>query len=256
MGEVGKMDLFHPNAAPFFMKGGEHAVLLTHGFTGSAGHMHPLGDILNAKGFTVQGILLPGHGTNLEDMRQRCWQEWLDAELTAVEALKKEYRYVSVAGLSMGGDLSLIAASRYPLTACVSISAPMKTKARFGWAARIAALVKPVAEWTNGAVTRTDLIPEYNIGYTGMPVARVYDLRQLMKQARRGLGKITCPLLVIQSHADETISEDSAQIILDGAGTSVKKTLWLDGVPHVCTISTALDQIAEEMADFLKSAEK
>ena len=156
----------------------------------------------------------------------------------------------------MGGDLSLIAASRYPLTACVSISAPMKTKARFGWAARIAALVKPVAEWTNGAVTRTDLIPEYNIGYTGMPVARVYDLRQLMKQARRGLGKITCPLLVIQSHADETISEDSAQIILDGAGTSVKKMLWLDGVPHVCTISTALDQIAEEMADFLKSAEK
>lgn len=250
------MELFHPNAAPFFLKGGEHAVLLTHGFTGSAGHMHPLGEALNAQGFTVQGILLPGHGTSLEDMRQHNWREWLSAEITAVEALKKEYRYVSVAGLSMGGDLSLIAASRYPVSACVSISAPMKTKAPFGWAARIAALVKPVVEWKNGAVTRTDLIPEYNIGYTGMPVARVYDLRQLMKQARCGLGKITCPLLAIQSHADETISEDSAQIIFDEAGTPEKKILWLEDVPHVCTISSAMNQIAEEMVQFLKTAEK
>ena len=58
------MEYMHENVKPFFLPGDEHAVLLTHGFTGSAAHMRPLGDYLHAQGFTVRGILLPGHGTS------------------------------------------------------------------------------------------------------------------------------------------------------------------------------------------------
>ena len=65
------MDIHHENAWPFFLEGGEHAVLLTHGFTGTPAHMRPLGEYLHAQGFTVQGILLPGHGesTTIGDER-------------------------------------------------------------------------------------------------------------------------------------------------------------------------------------------
>ncbi|MBQ9197073.1 MAG: alpha/beta fold hydrolase [Clostridia bacterium] len=249
------MEYMHQNAAPFFLEGGENAVLLTHGFTGSAGHMRPLGDCLNQAGFTVQGILLPGHGTSLADMRKSTWQDWLQAELTAVRKLKEKYRTVTVAGLSMGGCLSLIAAEQAQPDACVTISAPMKTQQRFTWAAPIAALVMPEIMWKNGAVNeKRRLDPEYNIGYAGMPTARVVDLNHLMKQARKNLYSVTCPLLSVQSHGDETISADSADIIQREAGSSVKQMLWLEEVPHVCTISVEKDRIAQVMIGFLKDA--
>lgn len=250
------MNYMHENARPFLLPGGEHAVLLTHGFTGSAGHMRPLGDYLNAQGFTVRGILLPGHGTDLKDMHATGWREWLGAELTAVRELKEKYRYVSVAGLSMGGCLSLIAAEQTAVTACVTISAPMKTQQKFTWAAPIAALFMPEIMWKNGAVNeKTRLMPEYNIGYPGMPTARVADLNHLMKQARKNLYSVTCPLLSVQSHADETISADSAEIIQQGAASAVKRLVWVEDVPHVCTISREMEHIGREMADFLRKAE-
>ena len=62
------VDFSSPVCQPFFLEGGSHAVLLIHGFTGSAGHMRPLGEALHAQGFTVQGINLPGHATSMEDM--------------------------------------------------------------------------------------------------------------------------------------------------------------------------------------------
>lgn len=249
------MEYMHQNAAPFFLEGGEDAVLLTHGFTGSCGHMRPLGDYLNARGFTVRGILLPGHGTDLEDMRKSTWQDWLNAELTAVRELKEKYRTVTVAGLSMGGCLSLIAAEQMPVDACITLSAPMKTQQKFTWAAPVAALFMKNIMWQNGAANdQRWLDPEYNIGYPGMPTARIVDLNHLMKQARKNLYSVTCPLLSVQSHGDETISADSADIIQQGASSKVKEMLWVEAVPHVCTISWEKDHIGQAMVDFLRKA--
>ena len=249
------MEYLHENARPFFLEGGEDAVLLTHGFTGSCGHMRPIGDSLNAQGFTVQGILLPGHGTSLADMRKSTWHDWLDAELTAVRKLREKYRTVTVAGLSMGGCLSLIAAEQMPVDACVTYSAPMKTLQKFTWAAPIAALFVPQIMWQNGAVNdKRNLDPEYNIGYPGMPTARVADLNHLMNQARKNLYSITCPVLSVQSHGDETISADSADIIQRGVASQVQPLLWVEDVPHVCTISCEKDHIARVTAEFLRKA--
>lgn len=55
----------HPNAQPFLLEGGEDAVLLIHGFTGSPAHMRTVGEAINGAGFTAKGILLPGHGGRL-----------------------------------------------------------------------------------------------------------------------------------------------------------------------------------------------
>ena len=84
------MAYMHEYAKPFFFEGGEHAVLLTHGFTGTPATVRYLGERLRDAGFTVQGICLPGHGTKLEDMRPVRWQDYLNAELTAVRELKEK----------------------------------------------------------------------------------------------------------------------------------------------------------------------
>lgn len=250
------MDYMHPNAAPFFFEGGEHAVLMTHGFTGSCAHMRPLAKRLHEAGFTAQGILLPGHGTCVEDMRKADWQQWLKAELDTVHALKEKYRYVSVCGLSMGGDLSLIAAQQQEVTCCVPIAAPMKVKNRMMPLARFAAPFVPQMHWGSGSKKKdNNVLREYHIGYNGFATSTVEDLRKLMRMARKNLDAITCPLLAVQSRDDETISGDSADIIFDGVSSKVKEVLWLHDVPHVCTISKEMDTIADHMIAFLRAAE-
>ena len=73
--------------------------------------MLPLGKALAQCGFRVKGILLPGHGTNAEDMELRRWPEWLAAVQAGFDQLVSECGRVSVAGLSMGGTLALFGAN-------------------------------------------------------------------------------------------------------------------------------------------------
>lgn len=251
------MEYMHENARPFFLEGGEHAVLLTHGFTASAAHMLPLAERLHRAGFTVQGILLPGHGTSMADMKNSAWQDWLSAELQAVHKLKEKYKYVSVCGLSMGGVLSLIAAEQTDVTACVPISTPVKIRAPFISLAKPASLFVKQMRWGPGSAVHDDrLMMEYNIGYLGYPTEKAHDLHILMKQAYRNLYLVSCPTLIIQSHADRTVRSVSAQMIYDGVSSTEKEILWLENVPHVCTISTECDHIAEKMIAYLRRAEK
>ena len=112
MEHVVERDMTDPMAQPFFFPGGEHGVVLIHGFTGSSGHMRLLGEHLRGAGFTVRGINLPGHGTRLEDMARYTWKDWLQSAKLAVAQMQEQCRYVSVAGLSMGGVLTLLIAEQ------------------------------------------------------------------------------------------------------------------------------------------------
>ncbi len=246
------MEYMHEYAKPFFFEGGEHAVLLTHGFTGSPATMRYLGEHLRDAGFTVQGICLPGHGTRMEDMRKATWQDYLKAETDAVHDLKKRYHYVTLCGLSMGGDLSLIAAAQNDVTACISVSAPMKAQMPFTWAAGAAALFVPTMYWKKDSEAKQDdPMRDYKVGYPGFPTRSVVDLHHLMGMAKKSLPAITCPLLVVQSRTDHTISRDSADIILTHAGSKHKEMLWLDHAPHACTAHKACDEIAACAVSFL-----
>ena len=100
--------------------------------------MRLLGEHLHAVGFTVRGINLPGHGSRLEDMGKYTWKDWLQASKMAVAEMQEQCRYVSVAGLSMGGVLTLLVAEQMEITAAAPISAPWAYRTVFcpspGWA--------------------------------------------------------------------------------------------------------------------------
>ncbi|MDQ3108151.1 MAG: hypothetical protein M3Q68_10155, partial [Actinomycetota bacterium] len=63
-------------AEPFSASGGEHGVLVVHGFTGNPQSMRGLAQAFAAAGFTVELPLLPGHGTSVDDMLTTSWDDW------------------------------------------------------------------------------------------------------------------------------------------------------------------------------------
>jgi len=243
-----------PLARPFSFESGDHGVLLIHGFTGSPAHMLPLGESLRDAGFSVRGVLLPGHGTAPEDMRGVTWQDWLLCCRQAAREMQARYAYFSVAGLSMGGVLALLLAEEMAVTACISIAAPMKTLNRFRPLAPLAAPFYPtVHKRTNGAHPGVDA--RYDVGYVSFPTGSTHHLSVLMCRARQHLPLIRCPILVVQGRMDEAVTQDSPDIILSGVSSEKKAVLWLDRAPHVCTLSDEAGRIADAARAFLRDAE-
>lgn len=245
---------------PFFLDGAlhhgkKHGVLLLHGFTGTIAHMRLIGERLQAHGFTVMGVNLPGHATSMDDMAQCTWEDWLNAAKEAFLALKKQCGDVSVAGLSMGGCLSLLIGEQMQPTSIAPISAPMGTQLPL-WLATLTRPVFPTIWWKNRDGNPVPVVNEYDYGYPGFRNGCARHLDRLIKMARRNLHAITCPVLVVQSRADETIVPESADIILSGVSSERKRMLWLDDVPHVCTITHEADRIADALAAHFRESEK
>ena len=113
-------------AESFFFKGtNERAVLLLHGYTGAPSEMRLLGEYLNSKGFTVKCVLLPGHGTTPEDLNETTTDDWYaEAEHACCELLSSHSK-VMVAGLSMGGLLTIRIAAQLPIERAAILAAPI-----------------------------------------------------------------------------------------------------------------------------------
>ena len=238
---------------PFLFPGGPKGILLLHGFTGSVSHMRPLADLLTGMGYTVQGINLPGHATTEAGMARSGWKQWLDASRSALIELRKHCPVVTVAGLSMGGVISLLLAEEGLPDACVTLSAPMATQNKWIGLSRIVAPIKPRISWAPPEERKTLPYAAYDFGYSGFPTAKAADLNRLIHMARKNLSHVTCPVLAVQSRKDGTISPDSAEVILQGVSSVIKQKLMLADAPHVCTLSSELPDISNAM-DLLMSS--
>jgi carboxylesterase len=102
-----------PEHQPFLWRqdGTDGAALLVHGFPGTPADMLPVADVLHSAGWTVQGILLPGFGPQINMLVERHAVDWLRAVCEALSDLKRSYTNILLVGYSMGGALSLQAAA-------------------------------------------------------------------------------------------------------------------------------------------------
>lgn len=245
-------DFTSPYCQPFFLEGGPHAVLLIHGFTGSPGHMRPLGDALHRAGHTVQGLLLPGHGTTLAEMTQSGWRQWLGAAEEALAALRARYQTVSLAGLSMGGLISLRLAELHPVD-CLLLFAPALKF--FVWTNNLAPIAKYAIRevpWRHTARQQDPrFLSAYDIGYPGAPVSKVQDMMRLIRMTRPALASIRCPTLVVQSRYDESVHRSVPELIVGRIASQVKEILWLEESPHVCTLGADREKVFARSVAFL-----
>lgn len=107
---------------PFYWQAGQPAALLVHGFPGTPAEVRPLAQAFRRAGWSVQGMLLPGFGPQIETLPGRRCADWTDAVAEALAALKRRHHPVVLVGYSLGGALALQAAARAAPDALVLLS--------------------------------------------------------------------------------------------------------------------------------------
>ncbi len=228
---------FLKGAEPFFFPGGPVGCLLVHGFTGTPKEMRGLGEYLAGQGYTVLGIRLFGHATRPEDMTRARWQDWLADIEDGWHILSGMTKQIFACGLSMGGVLSLVLASRLPVSGVVAMSTPehMPADPRLR-ILKVLSLLQPYHAknkplWFDAAAYKE------HVSYPADPTRAYAELRDLLKVMRAQLPLVKAPTLLINSKNDQVVMPDSRhqELIYQALGSLEKQTLWVDKSGHVIT---------------------
>lgn len=246
-------DQILPGAEPFFFPGGPAGCLLVHGFTGTPKEMRWLGEYLAGQGHTVLGIRLFAHATNLEDMKRARWRDWLTDLEDGWQMLQGCCKQIFVMGLSMGGILSLLFASRHPVAGVVAMSTPhhLPNDPRLRFIKPLSLLQPNIPKgppaWFDQAAYQD------HISYPSDPTRSFAELRDMLAAMRAGLPQVHSPALLVYSKDDNVVTpqERHMELIFEALGSHEKQSHWIEGSGHVITRDAQRGQVFETIGSFV-----
>lgn len=250
-----------PTAEPFYFPGNHVGCLLVHGFTGAPKEMRWLGEYLHQQGFTVLGVRLTGHATRPDDMIRSHDTDWLASVEDGFHLLAGSVRHIYLLGLSMGGVLSLTAASYLPVKGVVAMSTPylIPARNRLKYVDLIAFFMpylpktkeeKPGTGWFDPEAWKE------HVSYPRNPTRSVGQLDRLLAKMRTALPRVKVPVLLIHSRDDQYVWQESMPSIYHDLGSTDKQMLWIEKSGHVVTRDAQRETVFKAAADFVRRIEK
>lgn len=246
--QLSEEHLILQGAEEFYYKGNEIGVLVSHGFTGSTQSMAYLGKRFAEEGFTVYGPRLTGHGTAPEDMEKSTFEDWIQDVEAGLEKLKASCTTVFVAGLSMGGTLTLYLAERHPEIAGIM---PINAAVHMPEFEQYYISLKGVEDFVDGIGSDIKAEGIQELAYAKTPVQSMGELVQLLKIVEGDLGKVTAPTLILSSTVDNVVPPENSQMIYDQIQSDVKEIVKLEESYHVATLDNDKELIAEKCIAFI-----
>jgi carboxylesterase len=252
------------------MSGGEDAVLLIHGLTGSPFEMKYLARQLNRAGFTVKGPCLAGHGSTLANLKKTSWQDWYGTVYDTFKKLKQTHESVSVAGLCMGALLALKLADELG-DEVTAISLMSTTLFYDGWGLPWYKFLLPLAYHTparyfysfeerepygiKNEALRVRIVEgmrDSSIAHASVPGVCMRELYRLIKVTKNIIPGVKTPSIILHSREDDLASEKNALYVREHIHTDNVRMVLLDNCYHMMTIDNDRDIVANETITFFK----
>ncbi|SAK78216.1 alpha/beta hydrolase family protein [Caballeronia catudaia] len=252
-------------------RGNDHAVLLLHGLSSSPLELRFLARFLADEGFATNTPGLPGYSAR---SAHQPMEQWVHAAVAEFDKLAKQYRHVSICGLSMGATLAAAVAHERPsaralLLLSVTLSydgraipwyrfllsyayyTPLRSRYSYRehepYGLRNEALRAKIAR----TMQKSD-ISEVGPASIGMPA--LHEASRLAGSVRKKLKSIVTDCLIIHAIDDETSSPHNARYVSANVGASFLRTIWLDDSYHMITSDNEREVVARECALFLRES--
>lgn len=261
-----------------FLKGNNSsAVILAHGMTGSPQEMKYLAEFLNQKGYSVICPRLAYHGEPIEVLKKAKWQEFYQSIRIPFLEMSVQYKFVFVAGLSMGALLALLLADEFgnkiSAVSCLSptlfydgwnipwtkhllpfvFTTPLKNFFYFKEERPYGIKNEKIQELMHRYYSKAGLYDVEHVGrfgYPYFPVILLYQLHLCVKHLSKRLPYIKIPVQLIQASNDDITSVNNSQFIYDRISSKTKELILLNNSYHVVTADQERDKVAQNVADF------
>jgi len=242
-----------PTAEPFLFVAGKTGCVLVHGFTGAPKEMRLMGEAIQSAGITALGVRLAGHATQPDDLKRTLWVDWLTSVEDGIHLLSDICDQVFIAGLSLGGILSLVAASRYKrLKGAIAIATPynLGNDWRLKYARPLSVFIPEIEK--KGSETRDTLTAREHIDYPAYPTKGIAELQDLTIILHQSLPLIKIPVLLINSKADRTVPIWHAEKIQEEIKSSDVDRMIIEESGHVITEDVGREKVFEAAIQFIK----
>jgi carboxylesterase len=264
-----------PTAEPFFFpvpKTSSRSVgcLLIHGFTGTPKEMRPMGEHLAKQGYSVLGIRLTGHATQLDDMHRSHFADWTASVEDGYRLLRGVADNIYLIGLSMGGVLSLLMSTRLDarpegearrIKGVVAMSTPYRLPVDYpAWMFRFVSYFIPYRPKVNEPPGTSWFDKEAfreQVSYPQNPMRSLGELTKLLAAMRSALSRVNVPVLLIHSKDDKyVLPENMEHIYAVLVNAPDRQKLYITGSGHVVTRDAARESVFKAAAEFIHRVEE
>lgn len=234
---------------------GRHAVLMIHGFTGSPHSILGAAKYLEAAGLSVAVPLLPGHGTAVEDLLDKSFDDWYKAAVDVASTLLTKCARVDLFGLSMGGSIVLKLLESFNGFGRAVLVNPLVESP----AASFTALLRSILEsgFTTAPGISSDIAkpdsPE--LGYTQTPISAALSMFDALPEIADHLDVVKNHILLFSSRQDHVVPVTSGDLLADSLVSAKLTRVWLEQSFHVATLDYDADLINELSLAFLSGGE-
>jgi len=208
-------------------------VLLLHSIFSTNLEMKAFADYLQDQGLKTSNPLLPGHGTNPEDLENISCEDWIEAADIALKDLNSQCQVTFVIGQVTSAALALYLASFHPeLLGIVTLSG-LLTLTRTQRILKHAHMFLPrMIPW---ASEESELeYSEHSLSilrkikaYEKVPKKTLFEVDELLRKTRKRLKQINQPIYIMYASLSKNVDPRNSQIIFNGVNSPKKKLMSL-----------------------------
>ena len=259
---MGEFDQVKPGCEPFAAEGsgvkGRIGVLLIHGFTGSPDSTVPWAKHLNALGYRVNAIRLPGHGTTWQDANTKRLADLRKEATDAFEEMLAETDQVFICAQSFGSTLALqLAGERPEAVAGLCLVNPwVRPDGVASWQRYLAPLQRFLPYVTKslpGVASDIADPASSELGYDKIPVVLVADtLNSAFGDLKGVLPKVSAPIQLSLSATDHVLGQNNAELIREQVHSPIEEVNLYRSY-HVATLDLDAQTIFDNSARFIEA---
>ena len=179
---------------------------------------------------------------------QSNWHDWLRTAIDAYLELKKQFETVYVTGQSMGGILTLLLASHFPIERIALAAPAVVNKNKMIYLSPLLRFFmqrKYIGHEEESDDPERQYISSeywsYRFGH------QIYGLLRLQLMARRRLSKVTAATLTLVSHNDDAVPVEAADLIERKISAESKKRIEFEQSSHIIVNDTDKEKAADEI---------
>ena len=223
-----------------------------------------MGEYLNEQGYTCLGVRLAGHATSTEDMIRSRWTDWTASVEDGYNLLRGMTDRIFLAGLSMGGVLSLLMSTRLDVAGVVAMSTPYslpRDEKNYspGFIKLYSRLVRfmpksteePGASWFDKEAFKSQ------VSYPQNPVRSIAEMKLLILEMQAALPRVKRPVFLIHSKNDKYVLPENMEHIYKGLVNASDKTkTYVTEAGHVVTRDAARHEVFDLALNFIRRVEE